>query len=625
MKSIQQISFRSTSGISIVTILFGMLLLCFIWGGLYYKVQSERQLELDNAVKETGNYARAFAEHTARTIRGLDEVMKFLKYKAEKEGLAVDLPGLVQARQFEGQPFVALAILNENGDLVAASQTPAGHINNRDREVFRVHQREDNGKVFIEKPLPGRITGKTAIHLSRRINKSDGSFGGVVVAAIDPYYFVEFYQQVDLGEQSLIALVRLDGILLLRQTGDFIQMGLDLSQEKLIKLAADIKVGSYISVSPFEGFTRIRSYRVMDDYPLIVLVGVAEEHVLRNFKQRVTGYYELCMVMSAIIGVFVGLILVDVRRRKQTEEALAEKGAFLNNLLDALPLPVFYKDTAGRYLGVNKAFEIWHGRTNQEIVGKKVWDIAPPELAQGYHDKDQAVLCGQGGQTYESWIDDAAGVRHDVVFHKAAFADTQGTIRGLIGAILDITEHKRLENELLKQATTDGLTGVLNRRHFLQRGMEELERIHRYGGSAVLLLLDIDHFKSINDRFGHSAGDAALREFAAVCRQVLRDSDLLGRVGGEEFAALLVECSLDCGLSIAERLRRIVEATVVVVSDGLQIRFTVSIGAAECRREDTIMALLGRADAAMYQAKAQGRNRIVAAEGEGADREGQSE
>lgn len=618
MKSVQQFSVRSINGISVVTILFGMLLLGFIWGGLYYKVQSERQLELDNAVKETGNYARAFAEHTARTIRGLDGVLLFLKYKAEKEGLTVDIPGLVQARQFEGQPFVALAILNENGDIVAASQIPAEHVNNREREVFRVHQHEDSGKVFIERPLPGRITGKTAIHLSRRINKADGSFGGVAVAAVDPYYFAKFYQQVDLGDQSLIALIGLDGILLVRQTGDFIQMGLDLSQEKLMKLAGDSKVGSYISVSPFEGFTRIRSYRVMDDYPLIVLVGVAEEHVLRNFKQRITGYYELCIVMSAIIGVFVWLMLVDLRRRKQTEEALAEKGAFLNSLLDALPLPVFYKDTAGRYLGVNKAFEILHGRTNQEMIGKNVWDIAPPELAQGYHDKDQAVLCGQGGQTYESWIDDAAGVRHDVVFHKAAFVDTQGSIRGLIGAILDITERKRLENELLIQATTDGLTGVLNRRHFLYRGMEELERMHRYGGSVVLLLLDIDRFKTINDRLGHAAGDAALREFAATCRDTLRDNDLLGRIGGEEFAALLVECSLDRGLDIAERLRRIVEDTVVIAPDGMQIRFTVSIGAAECCKEDTIMTLLGQADAAMYQAKVQGRNRVVAAEGEGA-------
>ena len=617
MKNRKQFSVRSIRGISVATILFGMLLLGFIWGGLYYKVQSERQLELDNAMKETSNYARTFAEHTARTIRGLDGVLLFLKYKAEKEGLAVDIPSLVQARQFEGHPLVALAILNENGDLVAASQMPAGPVNNRERETFQVHQHEDSGKVFIDKPFLGRVIGKTAIHISRRINKADGSFGGVAVAAVDPYYFAEFYQQVNLGEQSLIALIKQDGILLVRQTGDDIKIGLDISEGRILKLAADSKTGSLISTSGVDGVTRIRSYCVIDDYPLIVVVGVAEEYVLGDLKQRITSYYWLCGVMSVVIVLFSGLLLTDIRRRKRAEEALAEKGVFLNSLLDALPLPVFYKDTGGRYLGVNKAFEILHGRTSQEVIGKTLWDIAPPELAQGYHDKDQAVLAGQGVQIYESWIKDAQGDRHDVVFHKTTFTDAQGVAQGVIGTILDITDRKQLENELLIQATTDGLTGVLNRRHFLHRCTKELERIHRYGGNVVLLLLDIDRFKTINDRFGHAAGDTALQEFAATCRETLRDNDLLGRIGGEEFAALLVECSLDSGLDIAERLRRIVEDTVVIAPDGMQIRFTVSIGAAECRQEDTIMTLLGQADAAMYQAKAQGRNRVVAAKGQG--------
>ena len=168
MKNRKQFSVRSISGISIVTILFGMLLLGFIWGGLYYKVQSERQLELDNAVKETANYARTFAEHTARTIGGLDEVVSFLKYQAEKEGLAVDIPGLVAGRRFEGQPLAVLAILNENGDIVAASQMSEGQINNRDREFFSVHQQGDSGSLFVGAPLTGRVAGKMVIHLSRR-------------------------------------------------------------------------------------------------------------------------------------------------------------------------------------------------------------------------------------------------------------------------------------------------------------------------------------------------------------------------------------------------------------------------------------------------------------------------
>ena len=128
-----------------------------------------------------------------------------------------------------------------------------------------------------------------------------------------------------------------------------------------------------------------------------------------------------------------------------------------------------------------------------------------------------------------------------------------------------------------------------------------------------MLVFDIDHFKKVNDSFGHAAGDSALQHLATVCRQTLRDSDLLGRIGGEEFTAFLVECNLDSGLDVAERLRRTVEDMVTLAADGTQIRFTISIGAVESHLGDTVMALLAEADKAMYQAKQKGRNRVVAA------------
>jgi len=96
--------------ISAATVLFGMVLLCFIWGGLYYKVQTERQRELNEAIKETSNYAIAFEEHTASTIKGLDQILLFLKYKVEKEGPNVDVPLLVNEGRFEGQPFLQLGV-----------------------------------------------------------------------------------------------------------------------------------------------------------------------------------------------------------------------------------------------------------------------------------------------------------------------------------------------------------------------------------------------------------------------------------------------------------------------------------------------------------------------------------
>ncbi|HRD68295.1 MAG TPA: PAS domain S-box protein, partial [Candidatus Competibacter sp.] len=133
---------------------------------------------------------------------------------------------------------------------------------------------------------------------------------------------------------------------------------------------------------------------------------------------------------------------------KASEARLQEVGDFLSTLLDAIPVPVFYKDAAGRYLGFNEAFTEFYGKKRQELIGKTVFDLAPRELAEIYHAKDLEVFQHPAPQVYESHVIDAWGATHDVVFHKAAFADSNRCIRGLIGVILDITERKRTESEL---------------------------------------------------------------------------------------------------------------------------------------------------------------------------------
>ncbi len=131
----------------------------------------------------------------------------------------------------------------------------------------------------------------------------------------------------------------------------------------------------------------------------------------------------------------------------QTELLQAKSKAFQDSLLETIPIPVFYKDTAGRYLGCNKAFEDLFGQTKEQMLGKSVFDVATPELAQIYHAKDIELFEEPRVQVYESRVEDANGVVHEVIFHKASFIDSNGAISGLIGVILDITERKRAEAE----------------------------------------------------------------------------------------------------------------------------------------------------------------------------------
>lgn len=173
----------------------------------------------------------------------------------------------------------------------------------------------------------------------------------------------------------------------------------------------------------------------------------------------------------------------------------------------------------------------------------------------------------------------------------------------------EIEQRKSLEQELQHMVTTDMLTGAWSRCKFWENGEYELERRKRSLEPMALLVMDIDHFKLINDRFGHMVGDEALRQFVLVCKAGLRAVDGLARIGGEEFGVILPGADKQAALIIAERMRASV-ADAVVQGDFGRVQFTVSIGVAEAMEEDSFMQLVNRADNAMYEAKRKGRNRV---------------
>jgi len=187
-----------------------------------------------------------------------------------------------------------------------------------------------------------------------------------------------------------------------------------------------------------------------------------------------------------------------------------------------------------------------------------------------------------------------------------------------IGAMVvyfrDVTEIKRLEDELRQLATTDGLTRLANRRHFLERTQQEQRRSSRNRQPMAVVVLDLDHFKRINDTLGHDAGDRVLKSVANVLRAEMRDQDLVGRLGGEEFGVLLPETDLEGAAITAERLRKALEKHQIRLRDGSPLRITAPLGVA-CLPggEGSLDALLRSADEALYRAKRAGRNCVRAA------------
>jgi len=308
-----------------VIVVFGLLLLCSIWTGLFYKIHSERQVDIDSAIRETSNYALAFDENMVRTILSADQMLLLLKKEYEKNGKAIDMSPYKQGGSLWNSTYLLVGIADENGDWIISNQEPHVPSNLRDREHIEVHMQQDSGEIFISKPVIGRSSGKWSINMTRRINKSDGSYGGTAVVGVDPFYFTSFYHKVNLGKNSSIALMGTDGIVRVRQAGPNEDVGQDLNNTAITDAIAKSKVGSYITTSKIDNVKRIYSYRVLRDYPFAVIVGVDEAEVLVAWKERVKLYYLAVIIVTLVILFFIIMLLRISAKQQRISQQLAHE------------------------------------------------------------------------------------------------------------------------------------------------------------------------------------------------------------------------------------------------------------------------------------------------------------
>ena len=266
---------------------------------------------------------------------------------------------------------------------------------------------------------------------------------------------------------------------------------------------------------------------------------------------------------------------------------------------------VLVVDTHQRIVDINPAAEITLDLSRDDALGHYVDEFLQdqPQLLKDLRkshsvQSDIRISADEKNLTFDARISTLTGKK--------------GRILGRLLVLRDITKRKRLETDLHRLATTDELTGVLNRRCFFDRGVVELKRANRHNRPFCVLMMDLDHFKMVNDTHGHQVGDQVLKVFARTMAANLRAGDLLGRMGGEEFAVIMNEISGKSALDTAGRLCRAAAGARVPVSGGFT-GCTVSIGMAWCRPDEKdLERVIKRADRALYRAKAKGRNRVEA-------------
>lgn len=300
--------------------------------------------------------------------------------------------------------------------------------------------------------------------------------------------------------------------------------------------------------------------------------------------------------------------LVETTEQARADAEAAER--FVAGLMEAVPIPLFHWGPDGTIARSNTTYAAVYGLTPETIAGKCPEDLLAPAQAQLIRAKNQELLSGpEDRQVYEGDVQSRLGVRRYVV-HRALMREADGRPSGITGAMLDVTDEYELRKRLELLAATDPLTGLYNRRVFMERLDGELTRFRRYDRAATAILLDVDRFKAVNDTHGHEFGDQVLIGLARLLKDGVRDGvDLPARLGGEEFAVLLPDTTGDDGAVLAERLRAGFAALGFATPSGAEF-YSASFGVAELGPGDDVTSLLRRADEALYRAKGHGRNQV---------------
>lgn len=331
---------------------------------------------------------------------------------------------------------------------------------------------------------------------------------------------------------------------------------------------------------------------------------------------RATGelrtYWSVKEPLRDATGAITGMLGIsyDITENKRLADEVRKQKALLDTILDNIDALVYMKDVNRRFIYVNQHVAEAFGHSVEHITGRLDSEMMPPEVADEFWAKDQAIL--QSGQRLatEASIPDASGrLRH--YWSIVVPWSSPGGTPAVIGLSTDITELHELKEELQRQAATDSLTGIANRRSFYDRAESEFARSRRHGTPLSLVAIDIDHFKQINDLCGHLTGDRVLRNFANWCQDMLRTEDLCARTGGEEFCILLPDTDIDAAHALAERIRNVTSGRVADAGHPT-LRISASFGVTTQIAEDQRFEdLFSRADRALYLAKQQGRDRTA--------------
>ncbi|MCS3761838.1 diguanylate cyclase domain-containing protein [Bradyrhizobium centrosematis] len=603
---------------------FVVLICVAILGMSIWREWEARNAELRSAEIDVANLAHSLIQHADDTFELADTLLVGLVHRLEIDGTGPDTITKLQAylpTRKSSDRIRGIFVYDATGRWLATTERlDFSKLNNSDREYFQRHRDSPETGTLIGRPVKSRAGGQWIITASRRVNDADGGFAGVALLTIDVSYFAKFYQRFDFGPNGSASLLNTSGILLARSRdeGDTF-VGRDLSNTPLFREWGSRPAAAiYYFTSPLDGVRRLSYYQRSNRYPLMVLASKSQDDVLAPWRRAAAARMTFVLGLVLLIAVIGFLLVRQLLQRQRTAQALVAQEANFRLLAEQSSDMVTRIGLDNQLLYVSPSCVRITGWSPEELLGTS-------SLA-GIHSDDterveQAVTALKNGEAEEARFvyrqrhRDKGEIWAEAALHVTLASDS-GEIDGVVAVVRDITEQKDLQDKLASLATTDGLTGLANRRAFDERLADEWARARRDDTQLSLLLIDVDHFKKFNDHYGHVAGDGCLRAIGRILSaHAKRPADLAARYGGEEFAVLLPNTDAAGCAEVGEGIRRALhELALLHVQNPPSRLVTASVGAATARPSQATTdcsTLVAAADRALYAAKDSGRDRLV--------------
>jgi PAS domain S-box-containing protein len=475
-----------------------LFMVAVLWAVLTVVLMAERQRTLEAAVQQGSNLVRLFQQNTAAMFKSVDRTLLLLRDKYEDDPGHFDIGDLLKQSVALDNMTAQFAIADQHGDaraLIAADGVVSTAYFG-DRNYFQQQRDAADDRLLVSGPLLSKISHKSLLILSRKLRNADGSFAGIVGGAIDPTFIGKFYQSVDIGAAGNVVLRDLDGVILASAGTVVPTTGRQVLPPTLRNAVAKSPSGYIRGWGAVDGVKRLVFYQKSDDLPVIMTVGLAERDVFAGYRRTwlISVWSAIFLTALLVLGMVMSIrhqlrLNQSLAARLTVERNLENAKTFLDTIIEHLPLPIVVKDPETlQHQLVNRAFEAFFGLPREQIIGKTVYDILPPEEAEQIVQSDREASHSEDRPVNSEFTlhTRTNGVR-TVMATRLAVRDKDGALSHLIAMFEDVTDRREFDNRIMYMAHHDALTGLANRAAVAQKIEDAAARQRRWGHTSSRL------------------------------------------------------------------------------------------------------------------------------------------